>query len=146
MDCGKCHEPQRPCVTSKSHLPQVAERCGVHVSEVKNVIIWGNHSSTQYPDVNHGSVSGKPIRQAIGDDAWLDGEFISIVQQRGAAIIKARSKLFHAVITCNACIHTIYCLFYTMIVSMCCFYQYLKSLRKSTRVYNIVLIFHIPWM
>lgn len=70
---------------------QVAERCGVHVSAVKNVTIWGNHSSTQYPDVNHGTVNGKPIRQAIGDDAWLDGDFVATVQQRGAAIIKVRS-------------------------------------------------------
>ena len=67
---------------------QVAERCGVHNSAVKNVIIWGNHSSTQYPDVNHGTVNGKPIRGEVKDDAWLDGEFITSVQQRGAAIIK----------------------------------------------------------
>ena len=69
-------------------LRQVAERLDVPVTEVKNVIIWGNHSSTQYPDVNHGTVGGKPIREAVDDDAWLNGEFISTVQQRGAAIIK----------------------------------------------------------
>ena len=62
----------------------------MHVSAVKNVTIWGNHSSTQYPDVNHGTVDGKPIRQAVGDDAWLDGDFVATVQQRGAAIIKVR--------------------------------------------------------
>ncbi len=69
---------------------QVAERLGVPVAEVKNVIIWGNHSSSQYPDVAHGTVAGKPIKEAIKDDAWLSGEFISTVQQRGAAIIKVQ--------------------------------------------------------
>jgi hypothetical protein len=59
------------------------------VTNVKNVIIWGNHSSTQYPDVNHGTADGKPIRQVLqGDDEWLDNEFVETVQQRGAAVIK----------------------------------------------------------
>ena len=58
------------------------------VTDVKNVIIWGNHSSSQYPDVNHGTVKGKPIREVIKDDSYLNEEFISTVQQRGAAIIK----------------------------------------------------------
>ena len=61
---------------------------GVAVTDVKNVIIWGNHSSSQYPDVNHGLVKGKPIREVIQDDTYLNEEFISTVQQRGAAIIK----------------------------------------------------------
>ena len=69
----------------------MAERLGVHVSEVRNVIIWGNHSSTQFPDVSHGTVAGKPIPEVLADEAWLRGEFISTVQQRGAAIIKACS-------------------------------------------------------
>eukprot|EP00879_Flechtneria_rotunda_P018318 GHRR01019215.1.p1 GENE.GHRR01019215.1~~GHRR01019215.1.p1 ORF type:complete len:150 (+),score=49.00 GHRR01019215.1:692-1141(+) len=70
-------------------LAQVAERAQVHVSEVKNVIIWGNHSSTQYPDVSHGTVGGKPIREVLADSTeWLNSEFIETVQQRGAAIIK----------------------------------------------------------
>lgn len=72
----------------------MAERLEVPVTEVQNVIIWGNHSSTQYPDVNHGTVGGRPIRQAIGDDSYLNGEFISTVQQRGAAIIKVMSPLY----------------------------------------------------
>ncbi len=67
---------------------QISERVGVPVTEVKNVIIWGNHSSTQYPDVNHATVSGKPVREVVKDDEWLNGEFITTVQQRGAAIIK----------------------------------------------------------
>lgn len=57
------------------------------------MIIWGNHSSTQYPDVNHGTVAGKPIREVVKDDAWLNGEFISTVQQRGAAIIKVSGSV-----------------------------------------------------
>jgi hypothetical protein len=161
---------RRCCCVRRCRVPQVALRAGVHVTEVKNVIIWGNHSSTQvrrrvrggaravlavaapspsrcvqlaprtgcghqlgsgcgrrapttplcplprahacvcatphpcstppprahtrarqYPDVNHGSVAGKPIREVLADSAaWLDGEFITEVQQRGAAIIKVR--------------------------------------------------------
>lgn len=71
-------------------LGQIALRAQVGVKAVQNVIIWGNHSSTQYPDVNHGTVNGKPIRQVIGDDNYLNDEFISTIQKRGAAIINAR--------------------------------------------------------
>eukprot|EP00898_Chlorokybus_atmophyticus_P007708 jgi/Chlat1/7939/Chrsp68S07377 len=81
------------CLTRLDHNRALGQAS--RVPEVKNVIIWGNHSSTQYPDVNHGTVkvsgSEQPIRQAVADDAWLDGEFVSTVQQRGAAIIKARN-------------------------------------------------------
>jgi len=86
----------------------VAKRLNVNVAEVKNVVIWGNHSSTQYPDVNHGVVHlhGKdvPVREAVKDDAWLNGEFISSVQQRGAAVIKAR-KLSSAASAATAIVH-----------------------------------------
>ena len=68
------------------------------VTDVKNVIIWGNHSSSQYPDVNHGTVKGKPIREVIGDDEYLNNEFIQGVQQRGAAIIKVWRLLVHSFI------------------------------------------------
>jgi malate dehydrogenase len=68
----------------------IAKRVNVPVSQVKNVIIWGNHSSTQYPDVNHGQVSGKSIREAVKDDNYLNNEYIDTVQKRGAAIIAAR--------------------------------------------------------
>lgn len=71
-------------------LGQLALRADVSVKVVQNVIIWGNHSSTQYPDVNHGTIGGKPIRQVIGDDNYLNDEFISTIQKRGAAIINAR--------------------------------------------------------
>jgi len=70
-------------------LAQLAAKAGVHNTAVKGAIIWGNHSATQYPDISHCSVAGKPATDAI-DNNWLQGNFISTVQQRGAAIIKAR--------------------------------------------------------
>lgn len=75
-------------------VSQIAMRLGVKPNEVNKVIIWGNHSSTQYPDVQHGFVTlnGQlvPIPEAIKDDNWLQGEFLKVVQTRGASIIKAR--------------------------------------------------------
>ncbi|XP_056147780.1 malate dehydrogenase, cytoplasmic-like [Lampris incognitus] len=85
------------CLTRLDHnraRAQVAMRCGVPATHVKNVIIWGNHSSTQYPDVHHCKVNkgGSDLAcfDAVKDDEWLKGEFISTVQLRGAAVIKAR--------------------------------------------------------
>ncbi|KAM9985421.1 hypothetical protein ACTFIZ_008959 [Dictyostelium cf. discoideum] len=73
---------------------QIALKAGVNVKDVHNVIIWGNHSSTQYPDYRCGYINlstGKtPISTAIKDEKWLQGEFISTVQKRGAAVIAAR--------------------------------------------------------
>eukprot|EP01100_Stratorugosa_tubuloviscum_P010733 TRINITY_DN463_c0_g3_i1.p1 TRINITY_DN463_c0_g3~~TRINITY_DN463_c0_g3_i1.p1 ORF type:complete len:335 (-),score=201.89 TRINITY_DN463_c0_g3_i1:83-1087(-) len=75
---------------------QIANKANVRVTNVHSVFIWGNHSSTQYPDVNHGYISHNdnttktPIRTAITDQQWLNNEFITTVQQRGAAVIKAR--------------------------------------------------------
>jgi len=69
---------------------QLAKKAGVEVSAVSNVAIWGNHSSTQYPDFYNTKINGQPATQLITDEAWLKGEFLSSVQQRGAAIIKAR--------------------------------------------------------
>jgi len=78
---------------------QIAGRIGVKVEDVHNTIIWGNHSKTQVPDVNFGSISHYPsgtsrvpIRAAVNDSTWLDGEFLSTVQDRGAAIIQVRQK------------------------------------------------------
>eukprot|EP00803_Ostreobium_quekettii_P007204 evm.model.scf_2134EXC.2 EVM.evm.TU.scf_2134EXC.2 scf_2134EXC:4774-9585(-) len=82
------------CLTQLDHnraLGQVAEHIPCHVSEVKNVIIWGNHSSTQFPDVNHGTVMGAPIREVVENDDYWDKQFITNVRNRGAAIIKARN-------------------------------------------------------
>ncbi|MDB6039273.1 MAG: malate dehydrogenase [Verrucomicrobiales bacterium] len=69
---------------------QLAKKAGVDVTAVSNVAIWGNHSATQYPDFYNAKVQGKPATEAIVDESWLKGDFIATVQQRGAAIIKAR--------------------------------------------------------
>jgi malate dehydrogenase len=70
-------------------MAQLAAKTGNHVSSVQRMIIWGNHSATQYPDVHHATVGDKPATDLV-DQAWLADEFIPLVQQRGAAIIKAR--------------------------------------------------------
>jgi len=69
---------------------QLARKAGVEVQEVTNMTIWGNHSATQYPDFYNARIDGLSAAEAIRDKDWLQGEFISTVQQRGAAIIKAR--------------------------------------------------------
>ena len=69
---------------------QLAEKAGMHNSDVTNMCIWGNHSSTQYPDFTNAKIKGKPVTEVISDKEWLEGEFISTVQQRGSAIINAR--------------------------------------------------------
>ncbi|WOH08578.1 hypothetical protein DCAR_0728021 [Daucus carota subsp. sativus] len=96
------------CLTRLDHnraLGQISERLNVQVCDVKNAIIWGNHSSTQYPDVNHATVCGKPVRELVADDEWLNGEFIKTVQQRGAAIIKARKLSSALSAASSACDH-----------------------------------------
>jgi malate dehydrogenase len=70
-------------------LSQLAARTGAHVTAIRRLTVWGNHSATQYPDVSHALVDGKPATSLV-DQAWLDGVFVPTVQQRGAAIIKAR--------------------------------------------------------
>jgi len=69
---------------------QLAQKAGVPIAEVKNAIIWGNHSSTQFPDASHATIGGKPAKEVINDDAWLRDTFIPTVQKRGAAVIAAR--------------------------------------------------------
>jgi malate dehydrogenase len=71
---------------------QLALKAKQHWSEVKNVIIWGNHSNTQYPDWHHATIAGMPAAKAVNDDAWLQGAFMKTVQERGKAIIEARGK------------------------------------------------------
>jgi malate dehydrogenase len=71
---------------------QLALRAGVDVTRVTNLAIWGNHSATQYPDFFSARIDGKPAPQVINDDDWLKNTFIPTVQQRGAAIIKARGS------------------------------------------------------
>ena len=69
---------------------QLAKKAGVEITAITNMAIWGNHSSTQFPDFINAKINGKPAAQVITDEPWLKGEFITTVQQRGAAIIKAR--------------------------------------------------------
>lgn len=86
-------------------IAQIAARCGVGCNDVKNVIIWGNHSVTQFPDVRHAKVhkNGADVDAwaAVGDDAWLKGDFLSTIQKRGAAII-AKRKLSSAMSAAKA--------------------------------------------
>lgn len=70
-------------------LSQLAGKTGVHSTDIEHMVIWGNHSSTQYPDIHHAIVKGKPAMELVDQD-WYENDFIPTVQQRGAAIIKAR--------------------------------------------------------
>src|SRR6201995_4350969 len=72
-------------------LAQLGQKTGTHISQIRKMIIWGNHSATQYPDVSHATVDGKPAKSLV-DQKWLDETFIPVVQQRGAAVIKARGS------------------------------------------------------
>jgi malate dehydrogenase len=85
---------------------QLAARAGVPVGDVTDLAIWGNHSSTMFPDAWHASIGGRPAPEVIDDEDWLRGEFISNVQQRGAAIIKARGQS-SAASAANAAIETV---------------------------------------
>jgi malate dehydrogenase len=71
-------------------MSQLAVKAGKPVGTVKNMNIWGNHSATQFPDFFHATIDGMPAADAIGDEAWLKGDFIETVQKRGAAVIAAR--------------------------------------------------------
>ena len=85
---------------------QLAQKAGVAVSSVSNLCIWGNHSATQYPDFTNAQINGAPATDAISDREWLKGEFISTVQKRGAAIIKARG-LSSAASAANAIVDSV---------------------------------------
>ncbi len=84
---------------------QLATKAGVPVAEVRNLAIWGNHSATQFPDFYHATVDGRPAADVL-DEAWLQGEFISTVQQRGAAVIAARGQS-SAASAANAVVDTV---------------------------------------
>ena len=85
---------------------QLARKAGVHVSEVTNTTIWGNHSATQYPDFTNALIGGKPATEVISDHEWLKGVFIETVQKRGAAIIEARGSS-SAASAANAVVDTV---------------------------------------
>jgi malate dehydrogenase len=85
---------------------QLATKAGSHNSRVTNVTIWGNHSATQYPDFYNAKIEGKPATEVIKDEAWFKETFIPTVQQRGAAIIKARGAS-SAASAANAAVDTV---------------------------------------
>ena len=85
---------------------QLAKKAGVEVPAVTNLAVWGNHSSTQYPDFTHARIGGRAATEVIKDEPWLKGEFISSVQQRGAAVIKARG-LSSAASAANAVVDSV---------------------------------------
>ncbi|MEI6700807.1 MAG: malate dehydrogenase, partial [Actinomycetota bacterium] len=85
---------------------QLAKKAGVSVADVKQIAIWGNHSATQFPDFANSTIGGKPTTDVITDQAWLEGDFITTVQKRGAAIIEARG-LSSAASAANAAIDTV---------------------------------------
>jgi len=85
---------------------QLARKASVHQSKVTNLCIWGNHSATQYPDFTNAKINGRPVTDVISHVAWLKGDFISTVQQRGAAIIKARGAS-SAASAANAALDTV---------------------------------------
>lgn len=85
---------------------QLAHKAGVEITQVTNMTIWGNHSSTQYPDFYNARIDHRPANEVIGDEKWLKEDFIAMVQQRGAAIIKARG-LSSAASAANAVIGTV---------------------------------------
>ncbi|MFM8380613.1 MAG: malate dehydrogenase, partial [Actinomycetota bacterium] len=91
---AKSLEPGRfTAMTRLDHnraVTQIAQKMSAPVSAVKKMTIWGNHSTTQYPDLFHCEVNGKNAYQAVGDHEWVDGTFIPTVAKRGAAIIEAR--------------------------------------------------------
>jgi malate dehydrogenase len=86
---------------------QLAEKTGSHANEVRRMIIWGNHSSTQFPDIAHATIGGRPARELV-EEGWYRDTFIPAVQQRGAAVIKARgaSSAASAASAAIDCVHT----------------------------------------
>ena len=90
-------------------VAQLAMKAGVTVEEVKNMVVWGNHSSTQYPDFYHTTIKGSPVTEVITDSSWLTHEFISIIQQRGTAIMTARGAS-SAASAANAALASMYSL------------------------------------
>ncbi len=91
---------------------QLAAKAGVGVAAVSNVTIWGNHSATQFPDFLNARIAGRSAAEAIGDRAWLEGDFIATVQKRGAAVIEARG-LSSAASAANAAIDHVRSMLYS---------------------------------
>ena len=119
---------------------QLAQKAGVDVTEVKQMIIWGNHSATQFPDFAHAKIGGKPAPEVIRDRNWLENEFIPIVQNRGTEVIKARGAS-SAASAANAAITGVYNLTHDTAEG-----EYYSVARCSTGEYGVDpgLIFSFP--
>ena len=85
-------------------LAQLAEKTGSHTTQIRKLTIWGNHSSTQYPDLSHATVAGKAAKSLV-EQKWIEETFIPVVQLRGAAIIKARGSSSAASAAAAAIVH-----------------------------------------
>ena len=85
---------------------QLAQKAGVQVTDVGKLAIWGNHSSTQFPNFEHANINGQAVEDVIADRAWLQNSFMDTVQKRGAAVINARGKS-SAASAANAALDTI---------------------------------------
>lgn len=103
-------------------IAQLAIKAGVPVTTVERMAIWGNHSSTQYPDIYNATINGKPVTDVIKDEKWLTETFIAMVQKRGAAVIEARGAS-SAASAANAAISSVYHLHHetpkNQVYSMC---------------------------
>jgi malate dehydrogenase len=86
-------------------LAQLAAKTGTSVNDITKLTIWGNHSATQYPDIFHAEVGGKNAYELVGDQDWLENDFIPTVQKRGAAIIEARGASSAASAASATCDH-----------------------------------------
>ena len=86
-------------------MSQIADKTGATLEEIQDIIIWGNHSATQYPDTFHATVKGRPLREVVNDDKYLNGEFISKVAKRGAEIISVMKKSSAASAAAACCEH-----------------------------------------
>ena len=103
---------------------QLALKANVKVEEIKDMIIFGNHSSTQFPDIENATISNKPAKEVISDHNWLENDFIKTVQQRGAAIISARGAS-SAASAANAAIDTI---------------AYIEGIRSINKTFSVATI------
>ena len=88
-------------------LSQLAKKTGTAVTDISRLAIWGNHSATQYPDITHATIGGRPAGEVVGDQAWVEDTFIPTVAKRGAAIIEARGAS-SAASAANAAIDHVY--------------------------------------
>jgi malate dehydrogenase len=105
-NCDRLPNDRFTAMTRLDHnraMAQVAAKTGTTVADIKKMTIWGNHSATQYPDIFHAEVAGKPADEVVGDQAWVADDFIPTVQKRGAAVLEARG-LSSAASAANAAI------------------------------------------